>query len=289
MYVADAGNNVIYKVTPDGTISIFAGQYGSTAPNYYAEGTGTAAVFNNPRGIAVDANENVYVADSNNQVVRKITPAGVVSLYAGKPNFYSNTDGPFGTGTLFRPNAITVDANGIVYVTDMNLKIRKITPDQTITTVASLTGPAYGLVIDPSDPTNPNHIFYVTDYSNHAVFRINRDGTRTTIAGIPGGPGYKDGNALGEALFNKPFGLARDTDGALYVADSGNITTLGHSIRKISPDGTTVSTVAGSGTNGYADGTGAAALFDTPKGLAIDSNGNIYVGDAMNRKIRVIK
>ena len=162
-------------------------------------------------GIAVDSKENVYVADSNNQVVRKITPAGVVSLYAGQPNSYGNSDGPLGTGKLFRPNAIAVDTHDVVYVTDMNFKIRKITPDQVISTVASTVGASYGIVIDPSDPTNLNHIFYITDYSNHAIYKIDRDGSRTTIAGIPGTPGYLDGKALGEALFYKPFFLLQIT------------------------------------------------------------------------------
>ena len=250
----------------------------------YANGTGAAAQFNYPIGLAVDSNENVYVADSNNQVIRMITPAGVVSLYAGVQGYGGTDDieGPLTTATFRRPNGIAIDANNNFYITVLNQKVRKITPQGIVSTYASMTGIPYGVAVDSSG------VVYVSNYTQHTVSKIAADGTITTIAGTPGAAGYVDG--LGSAArFNKPWGLVRDASGTLYVADSGSLTSIGHSIRKITSDGN-VTTLAGSGTNGYADGTGAAAMFNTPKGLAINSSGTtMYVGDSGNLKIRVIR
>jgi len=280
VYVADYNNHRIRKITPAGVVSTFAG---STAG--YIDGTGTAAQFYRPVGVAVDALGNVYVADYNNHRIRKITPAGVVSTFAGSAQGYAD-----GTGTAAQfnfPTGVAVDASGNVYVADRNNhKIRKITPAGVVTTVAGSTagyidgtGTAAqfyspgGVVVDSSSN------IYVADLSNHKIRKITPAGVVTTVAGSTAG--YIDGTGTA-ARFNNPYNIALDSSGNKYVADLSN-----HKIRKITPAGV-VTTVAG-GAQGYADGTGTAALFYNPIGVAVDNaSGNIYVGDYNNNRIRKI-
>jgi len=261
------------------TVTTFAGSGGG-----YADGTGTAAQFSYPTGVAVDASGDVYVADKSNDKIRKITPAGVVSTLAGSNNGYAD-----GTGTAAQFSSlsgVTVDASGNVYVGDMsNNKIRKITPAGVVSTLAGSsagyadgTGTAaqfnypVGVAVDASGNV------YVADYYNHKIRKITPAGEVSTLAGSTGG--YADGTGTAAEFFY-PAGVAVDASGNLYVADYGN-----DKIRKITPTGI-VSTFAGSN-NGYADGTGIAAQFSLPAGVAVDASGNLYVADTHNHKIRRI-
>jgi len=233
VYVADYSNNTIRKITPAGEVTTFAGSPGVSGS---VDGTGSAARFSAPRGPAVDAAGNVYVADGGNHTIRKITPAGKVSTLAGSAGVSGSANGDGSAARFLFPRGVAVDVSGNVFVADSNQTIRAITPS----------------------------------------------GTVTTLAGSAGVSGSADG--MGSAArFNDPAGVAVDSAGNVYVAEGQNAT-----IRKITPAGG-VSTLAGSaGLYGTADGTGAAARFYIPQGVAVDSTGNVYVADKWNATIRKI-
>jgi hypothetical protein len=237
--VADTSNHTIRKITPSGVVTTFAGSAGNPGPD---DGTGSAARFNLPRGVAVDSAGNVYVADSRNHTIRKITASGVVTTFAGLAGHPGSADGTCSVARFSTPSGVAVDNAGNIYVADSNkYTIRKITPSCVVTTFAGLAG-SYG----------------------------SADGT---------------GN---DARFYTPEGVAVDSAGNVYVADSGSESFPGNNtIRKITPF-RVVSTLAGlAGNSGSADGTGSAARFNGPSGVAVDSAGNVYVADAANNTVRV--
>jgi sugar lactone lactonase YvrE len=286
VYVADGGNNVIRKITAGGVVSTFAGS-GSVDS---ADGIGTAASFNVPMGLAIDASGNIYVADYGNNRIRKITPGGEVSTLAGSGRIGSD-DGTGKAASFYRPVGVTVDANGNVYVADQqNFKIRMITSAGVVTTLAG-----WGPPPDHADGTGPDAKFkhpnsvavdptsgniFVADVSGHRIRKVTSAGVVTTFAGS-GSPGYADGNGTA-AWFSYPAGIAIDASGNIYVSEWEN-----RKIRKITPAGM-VSTLAGSGASGGADGPGTSASFAQPWGLAVDANGNVYVADTDSNKIRKI-
>jgi sugar lactone lactonase YvrE len=268
--VADVSNVSVSCAEAQALVSTLAG----SSVTGSADGTGSAAGFDSPQSMAMDGNGNIYVMDTDNFVVRKVTPTGEVTTLAG------STVPGYGVG-------VTVDAGGNVYVADYdNDVIRKITPNGDASILAGSTegwadatgadaqfnGPS-GLAVDSSGNV------YVADYDNHMIRKITPNGTVTTVAGS-GSRGDADGQGAA-ASFNRPNALKVDAMGNIYVADASN-----HRIRKITPDGV-VTTLAGS-TRGFADGTGVAAQFDYPWGLAIDASGNVYVADSGNNKLRKI-
>lgn len=293
VYVAEQGNHSISKVTPSGAVTILAGRPGSFGS---ANGTGSAARFNGPSGVAVDSAGNVYVADTSNQTIRKVTPEGVVTTLAGLAGAPGSANGT-GTGARFKqPWGVAVDNASNVYVADAyNHTIRKVTPTGVVTTLAGLAGS-----LGSADGTNSDARFkfpdqlavdsaaniYVADGDNHTIRKITPVGANwvvTTLAGVAGRPGSADG-INSNARFNTPFGVASGTAGSLYVADTFNSL-----IRKMTPDGTNwaVTTIAGlAGSVGSANGTDGDARFNNPAAVALDSAGNLYVADTLNNLIR---
>ena len=288
IYVADAGNNTIRKVTPSGNVTTLAGLAGVVGST---DGTGSAARFNYPVGVAVDAAGNVFVADAGNNTVRRITPAGAVTTLAGLAGSPGSTDGTGSAARFNYPSDVTVDSAGNVYVADAaNNTIRKITAGGVVTTLAGTAGTtgstdATGAAARFNYPAglavNGAGTLYVTDAGNHTIRQISSGGVVTTLAGTASAVGSTDGTGSA-ARFNSPRGITLDTAGNLFVADFHNFT-----IRKVLSTGV-VTTVGGlAGSLGLADGTGSAARFDYPSGVAVDAAGLLYVSDYGNNTLRV--
>lgn len=284
VYVADATDHSIRKISADGTVTTLAGKAGTFGSS---DGSGTSALFRTPRGIAADSAGNVYVADTGNKTVRKITAAGVVSTLAGLAGQGGSTNG-IGTAARFgSPYGVAVDTAGNVYVMDTEGTLRKITAAGVVTTLAGTAGAngftdgtgtaarfsvPFDLAVDSAGNV------YVCDHGNHAIRKVTPAGVVTTLAGS-GTAGKADGNGRA-ASFKFPAGIAVDSSGYVFVADTDN-----QVIRRISPAGD-VTTVAGSGSLGSADGVGTAASFYNPKDVAVDAGGNLYVADEANHTIR---
>ncbi len=258
----------------------------------FADGPWNQAFFYNPMAIAVDTAGNSYIADTYNWRIRQVDTRGFVTTLAGTGK--SKVVDGWG-GSFSAPLGIALDKDGNVYVTDGGngaYLIRKITPAGIISTIAGsgLRGAANGVGTSASfafDLFRPAGIavdtagnIYVGDTLNNLLRKIAPNGTVSTLAG-GGSAGYADGTGAA-ASFNAISGLAVDGAGNIYVADSNN-----HVIRKVTPAGA-VSTLAGSGTRGYADGPSTSASFDTPEGVTVDRVGNVYVADTNNNRIRMI-
>ncbi|MGA2662044.1 MAG: hypothetical protein ABSH34_31580, partial [Verrucomicrobiota bacterium] len=301
LYVGDAYNNTIRKVTPVGTNWVVTTLAGSPGNSGSADGTGTNALFNYPWGVKVDSAGNVYVADAANYTIRKVTPAGVVTTLAGSTQFnpagrglYGGADGTNSAAQFWWPEGLAIDSAGNLYVgDDINWTIRKVTPVGTnwvVTTLAGSlpygskdgTGSAVrfnqpqGLALDSAGNA------YVGDSMNYTVRKVTPAGAVTTLAGLAGAFGTADG-AGSAARFEYPMCVAVDSAGNLYVTDLD-----ANTIRKVTPAGV-VTTLAGSaGNSGSADGTGTNALFNGPRGVAADSASNVYVADVNNNTIRKV-
>ena len=283
IFYADTYNNRIRKITAEGFVSTYAG----TGVYGYAEGNVTSAQFRWPGGIAISSDGTVFVADSDNQRIRKITPAGVVTTFAGS-GVASFADGTGSAAQFNGPTSVALDSSGTAYVTDkLNNRIRKVTPAGVVTTLAGsgvagnidgtgvaaqFNGPS-GVAVDSSGTV------YVADTNNNRIRAITPSGVVTTLAGA-GPQSFADGTGTA-AMFSLPYGVAVDSSGTVYVADYGN-----NRIRKITPAGV-VTTLAGA-VSGSADGTGAAAQFNGPTGVAVDSFGTVYIGDNFNNRVRKI-
>jgi len=283
VYVADFGNNLIRKVMPSGLVTTLAG--GGSPAN--ANGTGTAAGFSGPVGVAVDTSGNVYVADSGNNLIRKITSAGVVTTLAGSGS-QGNTNGNGTAASFYNPAGVAVDGSGNVYVADQgNCSIRKITPAGVVTTLAGSgsqgnangTGTAASFFNPAGVAVDIFGNVSVADLGNNLIRRITSTGVVTTLAGS-GSIGTTNGTGTA-ASFYYPRGVAVDTSGNTYVTDTAN-----NLIRKITSAGV-VTTFAG-GAQGNTNGIGVAASFYSPFGVALDALGNIYVADLNNHLIRKI-
>jgi gliding motility-associated-like protein len=268
LYVIDYGNTTIRSISLSGTVNFIAGSgvQGST------DGVGAAASFNSPQNLAADAAGNIYVTDVANNLVRKVAPDGTVTTLTDANLGY--VDGPLAIARFDRAIGIAIDKAGNIFVTDIaNKAIRKINVALGIvTTFTPLTFAPRDLAIDDNDN------LYI--HNMRQVFKVTPAGVITTIAG-DGTGGATDGPAL-SASFNNITGMAVDHSGNIYVGDDGN-----HLIRKISAAGV-VSTIAGSGSQGFTNGVGTAASFSVLNQLAMNIDGNLYIADGLNRAIRKV-
>ena len=283
VYVADCGNNEIRKITPAGVVSTLAGSGSQGA----VDGTGTAASFYHPYGVAVDGSGNVYVADGGNNEIRKITPAGVVSTLAGSGS-QGAANGAGTAASFYGPYGVAVDKTGNVYVADGgNSEIRMITPAGVVSTFAGSgsyglsdgTGMAASFFLPSGLCLDGSGYIYVADNGNSLIRKITPAAVVTTLAGDDKSDST-DGLGAAAGFWN-PFSVAVDGSGFVYVADFGNQT-----IRKITPSGLVITIAGIVGITGAADGPGRSATFSSPSGVAVDANGNIYVADLSNNKIR---
>jgi len=244
VYIADTGNATIRRIMPDGTVSTLAG---SSASRGNQDGVGNGASFNVPSGIAIDDAGNLYVTDAFNATIRKVTAGGAVSTLAGSAMNRGEADGTGSAAQFNYPNGVAVDSAGILYVADTyNDTIREVTAGGMVTTLAGSAG-----IVGANDGTGINALFnqpydiavdgagnvYVADTANATIRRITPAGAVTTVAGVAGISGFRDG-AGPNALFNQPRGLVIDASGNLFVADTGNA-----AIREISGNAT-VTTLA---------------------------------------------
>lgn len=276
IYVADYSNNLIRKISSTGIVSTFAGSGTQGATN----GSGNLASFNGPAAVTVDGAGNVYVADSGNSLIRKISTAGVVTTFAGG----DTTAMANGTGTnasFFDPLGVAVDASGNIFVADAgNNMVRMITPAAVVSTLAGNSANSTLFNNPTGVAVNAAENVFVANYLDNNILTVNAAGFAGTLAGT-GQPGSSNGPGS-TATFYFPNGVATDAGGNVYVADWVN-----NLIRKISSNGV-VSTLAGSGAAGAIDSTGTSASFNGPAGLAVDAAGNVYVADADNNLIRKI-
>lgn len=266
------------------TVSTYAG----TTVAGYADGNKAVAQFNNVEGIAVDPQGNLYIADADNNRIRKITVAGIVSTIAGT-GVAGFADGNASVAKFSKPTGIALDANLNIYVGDRNNhRIRKITPQGIVSTVAG-TGVAglmngNGSVAKFNTPcgitVDAHNNIYVADQLNNCIRKINSTGVVSMFAGT-GFMGFQDGNALLNARFTYPMGVVLDNLGNLFVTDR-----LNNSIRKVA--GGMVSTVAGNGMEGATDGKKPNVTFHFPAGITANSTNTLYVTDQDNHRIRRI-
>jgi sugar lactone lactonase YvrE len=274
--------------TNDFAVYTFVTLAGKAPTSGMLDGTGVAARFGAPFGVAMDGAGNLYVPDStnNNTVIRKVTPAGVVTTLTGLRE-------ASGGATHFGwPCSLAVDEPGNIFIADKNAcTVRKVTPAGVVTTIAGLEG-ARGSADGAGEVARfylPSGVavdragnVYVSDQGNYTIRKITPAGMVTTLAGTAGAPGPVDGTGKAARFFG-PSGLAVDGAGNIYVADQSNFT-----IRKITPAGV-VTTLAGrAGSQGSMDGTGSAARFNSPTGVAVDREGRVYVADARDETIRKI-
>ena len=294
LFIADASNHRVRRVDTLGIITTVAG---NGVGRFSGDGgKATSASLNTPTGLAVDASGNLFIADTFNSRIRKVDAAGVVTTVAGNEEARFSRDGVAATSTSLRaPFGVAVDASGNIFIADTsNHRIRKVDTSGIITTVAgngrerfsgdggsasraSLNFPT-GVTVDMAGN------LFITEQGSHRIRKVNAAGIITTVAGNGRERFSGDGGRATRASLSLPTGMAVDTAGNLFIADTSN-----HRIRKVSTAGV-ITTVVGNGIGGFSgDGGDAvgASLFQ-PFGVAVDAAGNLYVADSFNNRIRKV-
>jgi hypothetical protein len=284
--VADYGNNTIRKVTSSGVVTTLAGSAGVSGAT---DGTGSAARFNGPFGVTLDAAGNVFVADYGNHTIRKVTSAGVVTTLAGSAGVSGSTDAAGSAARFNFPTDITADVHGNLFVAELlNHTIRKVTSAGVVTTLAGsaglsgttdATGSAARFNFPYSVSVDTAGNVFVAETS-HLIRKVTSAGVVTTLAGSPGQSGSTDGTGSA-ARFSTPSGVSVDTTGNVFVADYGSNT-----IRKVTSAGVVTTEAGLAGVAGSNNGLGSAARFHRPSGITVDTSGNVFVAEVINCTIR---
>ncbi|MCH8266466.1 MAG: hypothetical protein IH846_03000, partial [Acidobacteria bacterium] len=297
LYIVDKDNQRIRKVTSGGTITTVAGNgdFGFTGDG----GQATSASLNFPRGVAVDADGNLYIADTYSNRIRKVTPGGTITTVAGSGSADPGAGGPATSALLDVPTGVAVDGTGNLYIADGSNRVRRISSGGIIDTVAGTgiedfsgdEGPAtsatlnqaFGVAVDGSGN------LYIADTGNNRIRRVALDGTITTVAGSGGtgrlaGALSGDGGPATSARLNLPSGVAVDAGGSLYIAD-----TVNQRVRKVSSTGT-ITTLAGNNLFKFSGDGGPAtsASLNFPTSAALDALGNLYIADLGNHRVRKV-
>ena len=292
LYIADSNSGRIRRGDLDGVITNVAGTY--PGGDYGDGGPATEARLDRPHGIAFGPDGSLYIADTYNHRIRRVGPDGMISTVAGTgDSSYRGDGGPATQTTLDFPRDVAVAPDGSLYIADTrNNRIRRVSTDGIISTVAGAGYPGYGGDGGPaieaglSSPGGlavaPDGSLYIADTYNHRIRRVGTDGIITTVAGTYYRGYFGDGGPAIEAGLNHPEGVTVGPDGSLYIAD-----TLNQRIRRVGPDGI-IRTLAGTGEIGY-DGDerpATGAMLNYPSGVAVDFDGNLYVADWFNLRVR---
>ena len=291
VYIADWGNHRIRRIDSSGTITTIAGTGGSGSSG--DGGPAVAAQLNLPQGVAADGNGNLYIADTENHRIRRVDPSGTIATVSGSgEQGYSGDNGPAAVAQLNSPSGVALDGAGNLYIADSeNHRIRRINSSGTITTIAG-TGVGFSGDGGPAGVAQlryPRGIaadgdgnLYIGDTGNHRIRWVDASGVITTIAGT-GGQGFGGDNGLAvDARLLTPERVALDGAGNVYITDTWN-----HRIRRVDPFGI-ITTIAGTGEQGKSgdNGLAVAAQFSYPQGVAVDGNGDLYIADTDNHRIR---
>jgi uncharacterized protein (TIGR03437 family) len=293
VYVSDSVRQQIFRLTAADPVLI-AGQFYVTGFSGDG-GPATTAQLRNPGGMAVDSKGNVYIADRDNYRIRKVDTSGTITTIAGNGQYrFSGDGGPAASANLNQPVALSFDSAGNLLVADLlNSRIRKIDTGGLIQTVAGNgtfgysgdggTAVSAALNLPEGVAGGINGQFYIADQFNNRVRQVTPDGRITTLAG--GGPALGDGGPPSQAQLSFPWSVAADFQGRVYIADA-----LNNRIRRVSADGLTITTIAGSGLPGFSGDGGAAvnARLSAPRAVAVDSLGRVYFSDSGNNRVRVI-
>ena len=303
LYFTERDANLIRKIDTSGMISTVAG----TGSAGYSGDGGPAlkAELRTPTGLALDPAGNLYVADADNDVIRRIAADGTISTFAGSGVRGFNTEsGPARGVDMNSPEGIAFDAAGSLYIADtFNNRIRVVSPNGTLSTFAANGYPGYSgdggpatgatLFFPVAVASGADGSIYIADLGNSRIRRV-RQGSMETVAGNPGGVAAIDHIPASGARLNGPTGVAVDKSGTVYFTEgsvgSGSGLTVGdYRVWKVTPDGF-LSTVAGNGNNSYSGDAGIAtrAQLNTPAGMALDSAGNLYFADSQNHRVRKI-
>ena len=280
VYIADRANHRVEKVTSGGTLSVFAGTSSGGAPT---AGAATSSRLNNPSGVAVDSSGNVYIADTYNHRVEKVTPEGVLSIIAGTGTSGAPTAGTATSSRLNQPMGVAVDSSGNVYIADSaNHRIEKVTPEGVLSIIAgsgSSGAPTAGTATSSAlnTPTgvavDSSGNVYIADSGNNQVEKVTSGGTLSVFAGTGSAGAPTAGAATSSALWN-PSGVAVDSSGNVYIADRDS-----PRVEKVTSGGT-LSVFAGTGVPGTPTaGAATSSKLDTPAGVAVDSSGNVYIAN----------
>lgn len=279
-------NNIIRTVAGNAAITNYAGD----------GGVATNAHLNNPRGVALDNSGNMYIADTINQRIRKVATNGIITTVAGNGGTNYGGDGSTATSAILNnPQDVALDSAGNFYIADSsNHRIRKVNTNGIITTVAGNGTAAYagdGGAATNASLKSPGGValdilgnLYVADTSNERIRIVDSNGIITTIAGRTGAGFSGDGGAATNANLSSPFRLVLDNAGNLYIADQSN-----NRIRKVDTNGI-ITTVAGNGNTTFV-GDGSAATnagLSFPRGVTLDSVGNLFIVDSVNNRIRKV-